>query len=772
MRYLFIILIAFMDLICCSGQNFPEQMPREIILPSIDVHPQKEHYSKRNNPAVDMMKLLKQLSLQDSPYNNDYYTYRHYEHTTIGLDNVNDSIGGNGKFHFLKQFVDSATISGATVLPLSSKEKLSKHYYRKSPKSVKELVYAIRSEGLDEIFDQSNVMTLVENLFKEIDFTDNDITLLDNRFVSPLSNIGPDFYKYYIGDTIKNEDGSETLTLNFVPRNDASFGFYGTIYAEKSGDDIMIKQVVMKLPREANVNFVESLELDQQFSRAVNGSRLKTADILTMRLRVFPDTQGVYVQRYTRYDGHDFSPPSPDDILDRLGDRFMTADAWLHDDLYWEKNRLGIVPNPDKQVSSMMAHLRGVGTYRLAERFASVLVSGYIPTSHHSKFDVGPINTLISFNDVEGTRLRLGGMTTAALNSHWFFRGYGAYGSRDHRWKYSAEAEYSFIPKKKHSREFPMNSIRATYTYDTDAPGQHFQFTNPDNLFLSLRRAKDTLMIYNRLAELKYIREWENNFSVNVAVYTNRQYATRYLNFSRVENREVIAGPGHIDFTGFKIELRYAPGEKFFQARSYRIPMNSDAPEIKISHQFSPMGLVGNRCCVNRTDIGFRKRFWLSAFGYIDLLAEGAHVWSRVPYTQLIIPNANLSYVIQPESFALLNPMEFILDSYAMLNFTYWANGALLNVVPGLKKLRLREVVNISGFWGHLSKKNNPSVDKNLPIFPGSTQPIFNTPYIELSAGLDNIFRIFRFDYVWRLTYRHNPDISTNGPRVALHLTF
>ncbi len=171
---------------------------------------------------------------------------------------------------------------------------------------------------------------------------------------------------------------------------------------------------------------------------------------------------------------------------------------------------------------------------------------------------------------------------------------------------------------------------------------------------------------------------------------------------------------------------------------------------------------------------------WLSAFGYLDLMVKGGHVWSRSPYISLLTPNVNLSYTIQRESFALLNPMEFINDSFVSWETTYWANGALLNNIPLVKRLKLREVVSFRGWYGALSAKNDPSKEHpsaygQLPllIFPDkNSRGNMHEPYMEISAGIDNIFRCIRLDYVWRLTYKDVPGIDRSGLRVAFHVTF
>ena len=230
----------------------------------------------------------------------------------------------------------------------------------------------------------------------------------------------------------------------------------------------------------------------------------------------------------------------------------------------------------------------------------------------------------------------------------------------------------------------------------------------------------------------------------------------------------------HYDETGINVTLRYAPGERIYQKKTSRVSISPENPVFELSHLYAPRRLFGNMFEINRTEISMTKRFWLSAFGIIDGVVKGGHLWSRSPYPNLLIPNANLSYTIQPESFAMMNPMEFITDSYLMWDVTYWANGAILNYVPLIKKLKLREVFSFRGVWGHLSHKNRPDENPELFAFPAisNSEPIGHKPYMEASVGLDNIFRILRVDYVWRLSYRNRPDIDKSGLRIALHFSF
>ncbi len=753
-----------------------EMLPTGIELGELTIKPKKEHYSKKNNPAVAFVERLKKRQELTNPRRNDNYGYDKYERITLGLNNFdpqNNEEGKGGwmlrKFPFLSEHIETSEVSGNKILNLALREKASSVYYRHNPESEKELVRGMKQTGMDQILDPQSMQVFYEDVLREIDIYGNDINILQNRFVSPLSRIGSDFYKYYLSDTV-TIDSVRCVELSFVPHNPRSFGFTGRIYVPENDSTMFIKRIVMNVPHDINLNFIDHLYIVQDYERAPDGSRLKVKDDMTVEASVIPGTQGMYARRNTAYANHTFEPAPDAGIFDRPGRQLLSANIYNKDESFWNENRYVAISSAENSVGRLMERMRAVPLYYWTEKIIKILVTGYISTADPSKIDIGPMNTTISGNSVEGVRLRAGGITTANLSKRWFGRGYVAYGTKDHKWKYLGELEYSFRDKNYHSREFPVHSLRATHLYDVDMLGQHYLFTNPDNVFLSLKRKSDYQMTYHRVSKLEYTLELENNFSVVAGIHNTRQEATEYMPFVYGDGRSA----GHFTTTSFDIQLRYAPGEKFYQSKTHRYPINLDAPVFVLSHTVAPGGFAGNRLTLNKTELSVQKRVWFSAFGYVDMIARGGHVWSRAYYPNLLIPNANLSYTIQPESFALMNPMEFINDSYASWDLTYWANGAIFNYVPLLKRLKLREVFSFRGIYGHLSDKNNPQLHPELFHFPeiAHTTLMGDTPYMEAGVGIDNIFKILRVDYVWRLTYRGNYDADRGGVRIALHFTF
>lgn len=746
-----------------------------VALDEVVVHRTKEKYSKRNNPAVQFVQRVMAAKDLTDPRRNDNYNYREYQRITMALNNFSaaDSTSGaiGRKFAFLKEYTDTSAISGKPILTVSVKEKIADHHYRRDPQSEREVVQGIRRNGLDDITDQESMHTFLADIFRDIDLYQNDITLLQNRFVSPLGRLATDFYKFYLSDTIADQaSGDSLVVLSFAPHNPQSFGFLGRIYVPLNDSTMFIRRVSMTMPRDINVNFIDRVYISQEYERAPDGSRLKVNDDITAEVSIIPGTQSFYGRRTSTYTDHNFDSVLADGIFDIRHKTITTPGAYSRDDAFWNELRPVPMSSGESRIAQLVQRMRSVPLYYWTEKVIQVLVSGYLPTGPDSKWDFGPMNTTFSFNDMEGLRMRAGGTTTAELSKRWFSRGYVAHGFKDHKWKYSGEVEYSFIDKRRHSREFPVQSIRFTHLYDVDMLGQHYLFTNPDNVFLSWKRQPDTQMTYHRVTKLEYTLELENNFTFYAKLAHDRQESTCYMPFVNGRSEAF----GHYNESSIEIQLRYAPGEKFYQNRSYRYPINLDAPVFFLSHTFAPKGFLGNMFAINKTELSVQKRVWFSAFGYLDGIIRGGWVWSRSPYPNLLIPNANLSYTIQPESFALMNPMEFINDRYVSWDLTYWANGAIFNYIPYLKKLKLREAFSFRGLWGKLSHRNNPDHNPELFAFPADahTRPMDQGPYMEVGVGIDNIIKILRVDYVWRLSYRDSYHCDRSGLRIALHFTF
>lgn len=752
--------------------------PADVRLQEIVVKPKKEKYSRKNNPAVELMKKVIAHKSAQRLDDNNFYQYDKYEKMTTSLNNVKPEDFGKGiykKMPFLVNQVEPCIETNKLIIPVSVQETASQKIFRKDPQEQKTLIKGINSSGVDQLFSTGDMLgTVLNDVFADINIYDNDIRLLQTRFVSPISNSAISFYKYYIMDTIR-VDRDSCIHLTFVPNNSQDFGFTGHLYILKDST-FAVKKCTMNLPKKTGVNFVENLDIIQSYEQQPNGLWALKDDDMIVELSAMKSLQGLQVRRTTKYSNYSFEPISPQ-VFRLKGSTIKDVNAQMKGNDFW--NQVRPVPLTEKESSMdlFIQHLQEVPGFKYVIFGLKALIENFVETGtkdHPSKFDFGPMNTIVGKNSIEGWRLRLSGQTTANFNPHLFLSGYYAYGFKDERSKYKATVEYAFAKKEYLPREFPKNSLSVSYGYDLMSPMDKFLKTDKDNMFVGLKATKVDQMSYVREASLKYERETSSGFSFIMTMKNRNDEPAGALVYQPNDG----GAPIHdITTTEASLSLRYAPGETFVNTKQRRIPVSLDAPIFTLSHTVGLKNVLGGDYDFHYTEAGIFKRFWLSSWGKFDTYIKAGKQWCKVPFPLLIMPAANLSYIAQKETFNLINNMEFLNDQFASIDLTYNMNGKLFNRIPFIKRLKWREVFKFKALYGSLSDKNNPAKSDGLFNFPSRNNQITsyamgNEPYMECSVGIHNIFKLLHVEYVRRLNYLDHPGINRDGIRIALQLNF
>ena len=756
--------------------------PTAFEISEVVVKPKREKYTRKDNPAVELIKKVIAHKNDNRIEAKPEYQTEVYEKLSLSLDNFNPNLDKNKflkKFKFIKNYLDTSEFNGKPILTVSVRENLSDFYYRKSPKAEKTIVRAKRMQGIDKTLDDGGGITSnLEEIFKSINIFDNNIPILLNRFVSPLSStLATTYYHYYIMDTL-DVGGDKCVDLAFVPANSESYGFTGRLYITLDGN-YAVKKVLLNTPANINLNWVDKLRIEQEFKQMPDSTWVLDQENTFVNFYVVKGTQQLYAHQLRNYDNYNFNVQNADSVFGLLGALHVLPEATVQPDTFWTHNRPIPLKEKEDALKDLLGQLRKVPAFNAIIKTAEILITGYIPTANDkkvTKFDFGPMNTTFSANHLEGFRMRVGGMTTANLNPYWFASGYLAYGTNDRKIKYNLKLTHSFTKKEYHEGENPVNNLSFIQEYDVYTPGQDFLFTSKDNIFVAWKVGEPvTKMQYIRKSVLQYEKEWLNGLTWKSWIMNQNNEAEGTLPYIK---RDESGNLYHIkDFTTSEIgtQLRFAPGERAYNGRSGKesvFNLSKDAPVFKLSHQLGIKGVLGGDYNYNHTEISAEKRIWLSSFGHIDAQIKAGKVWDKIPFPLLILPNTNQSITIQPEAFHMMNALEFVTDQYVSFNATYYLKGWILNRIPGIKWLRLREVLSFNMIYGGLTDKNNPTLTPGLFLLPDGTQPLGSTPYMECSVGLENIFKILRIDYYRRLTYLDHPDIKKGGIRIALRFTF
>ena len=758
--------------------------PDDIMLDEVVVKPKREKYSRKNNPAVELMKKVIAHKKNNKLSENDYYQYNKYQKITMSLNDVTPEMLEKSmykKMPFLKDQIELCEETNKFILPISVDETASQKIYRKHPKSEKTIIKGMSSTGVNELFATGDMLsTVLKDVFTDVNIYDNDIRLLQYPFISPISSSDAiSFYKFYIMDTTF-VDKDKCFHLTFVPNNSQDFGFTGHLYV-LADSSYTVKKCTMNLPKKSGVNFVDNMDIIQEFEQLPNGEWVLKTDDMIVEMTLMKIMQGFQIRRTTRYSDYAFDE-LPQQLFKRKGAEIKEADAMMRGDDFWNQYRPVPLTQTESSMDMLVKRLEQMPGFKYVIFVLKAFIENFVETGtkeHPSKVDIGPVNTMISNNYIDGLRLRMSAQTTANLNPHLFFKGYYAYGFKDHRSKYMGEVEYSFNKKEYLPREFPKNSITFSYQYDVMSPTDKFLKTDKDNVFVSFKTSTVDQMSYVRNIALKYENETQFGLKTTVEVKHSTDEPTGGLAYITNDDQKTLVP--EIQTMEASLAFRYAPGETFVNTKQRRIPVSFDAPVFTLSHTAGFKGVLGGEYNYNLTEIGLYKRFWFSSWGKIDMFVKGGAQWNKVPFPLLIMPAANLSYILQRETFNLINNMEFLNDRYASLDVSWDLNGKIFNRIPLLKKLKWREAIGFKMLYGHLTDKNNPMKhpgDSELFLFPTRdgrpTSFVMDpkTPYMECSVGIHNIFKILHIDYVRRLNYLDHPDANKWGVRFMVMMTF
>jgi len=731
-------------------------------------------YRNKNNPAVELIRRVIENKNRNQSKSYDHVEYKQYEQLVFSLSNLSDKFKNKRIFRnyqFLFEQQDSTKIGGKLLLPVFMEEKVTQNYLQKNPDKKKTIVVGDKHVNYDSKFiDTKGLSKYFERMYADINIYDSNISLMSNQFLSPIADASPTFYKFFITDTIKTHTPN-LIELSFIPRNNTDLLFEGKMYITMDGN-FAVQDAFLTVNKNINLNFVRALEAKLDFAKNEDGRYHLSKTNLVVDFGINKNKGGGFTgQRTVVINDYQINKPQSDTTY--AGPALvMSPQADLRTDQFWNDQRQDTTVRSKLGIYKNIDTLQTIPSFKRTMDLVTLLFAGY---KDFGPFEVGPVNTFYSFNNVEGFRLRLGGRTTPALSKRYYFETYAAYGFKDEKWKYFLSGTYSLNNKSIYA--FPQNYIRGSFQRDTKIPGQELQFVQEDNFLLSFKRGENDMLLYNDFYKIDYVKEFENHFSYAVSFRKWTQRPGGTLAFNNTENNTV--NPVDlINTSELSVNLRYAPNEKFYQGKIYRVPILDKYPIFNLRYTSGLKGVFGGQFNYQNLMGSIDKRFYLSQFGYADVTVEGGYIFGKVPFPLLDIHRANQTYAYQLNSYNLMNFLEFVSDHYASINIDQNFNGFFLNKIPLIKKLKLRESVSFKALWGGLRDQNNPNYDPSLLQFPrnaAGTETTFvlgSQPYMEGSVGIGNIFKLLRVDLVKRFNYLDNPVVSEWGIRARVKFDF
>jgi hypothetical protein len=730
-------------------------------------------YSNKNNPAVELIRKVIENKEKNRPENYPFVEYKEYDKMQFSLSNLPDKASGSKLFHqykFLLDNRDTTSVPGKSLLPVFLQEKLSQYYYCKNPEREKTITLGEKTVNFGSDIDVQGIGANLKYIFNKADIYSNSILLVNSNFLSPIAGSAPAFYKYFITDTV-TENNTKLVELTFTPRNTTDVLFEGRLYITLDGN-YAVQGAWLTISKNVNLNFVKSLNVSLEFEQNSDG-RYHLSNNKTMAdFGISSRGLNLFGIRTVTYKNYIINKPYPAIVYENKKEGTLN-DAKNRSEQFWKDNRLDTLTTAESKTYKNIDSLMKMSSFRLTLDVAAVLFGGY---KNFGAFEIGPTASFLSFNPVEGFRPQFGGRTTTVFSSRYYFESYAAYGFKDERWKYYASVAYSLNNKSIY--KFPENYIKASIQNDLTIPGQDLQLNGQNNLLFSFRRNNSLQYLYDLRYRIDYLHEYENHFSYSFGISRLTQSPAGSLYFVNTGVNNLAQNITGLTTTELTAGLRYAPNEQFYEGKVYRTPVTSRYPVISLNYSEGIKNVFNGQYNYQKLVANVDKRVYLSQFGYADVRLEAGHIFGQVPFPLLNIPSANATYYYSYYSFNLMNFLEFVSDHYESINIDQHFNGFFFNKIPLFKKLKWREVVSFKALYGGLSNQNNPALHPALYQFPVTstgqalTYALGNTPYEEGSIGIENIFKILRLDMVRRFNYLNHPEVAKWGLRFSFQITF
>lgn len=707
--------------------------------------------SKKNNPALDILRKIWARKKKNGLYMFDQYQMEKYEKVEFDMNTIDSAFMKNKIFRgmeFIFNHVDTSKVTGKTYLPIFINEALSDVYGDNKMKKVKEILKANKNSGFS---DNQQVIAFIKDLYADYNIYNNYLTFFDKSFTSPLSTTGIDVYNYILRDTAM-VDGKWCYNIVFYPRRKNELTFKGDFWVNDT--TFAIKNINMAVTKSANINWVKDIYIEQEFDVLNDSVFLLTKDYMMsdFALRKKESSRGVYGKRTTFFRNHQFNRPKPEEFY-REQVNFVDPSVYQKTEEYWEQNRFEKLSKDEKGVYQMLDTLKTNRKFKRLTTLVEILGSGYVQIGN---FDYGPIFSTVGYNQVEGVRLRTGGRTYFGPNDPWRIQAYTAYGFDDNKFKYGVSGKW-MIDKKSRAiisggNRRDIEQIGASLTSTNDILGRSFASSG---LFTTSSNGKLTnINLTNFAFEVEPVKNL--TFSAGMS-YRTLESASDVFSLDYYKVLPTAQNPAGVVESEVKqaetnVQIEYTPGRKTVGFGVERNEVDSPYPRVFVNYSAGTKGLFGSDFDYEKLQVYYRQPLIIGAIGRTNITTELGKTFGAVPLGLMSIVPGNQTYFTIDNTFSNLNFYEFVADQYATLQIDHHFNGKLFAYVPKLRKLNLREIVFVRGVYGEVSdesKKINAS---------GLVYRAPNPGYWEYGFGVGNIFKVFRIDFAWRGNYRDVPD--------------
>lgn len=705
------------------------------------------------DPALILLELIKEKRKNNKLKFLDYYSYDVYNKLEFDLNNLNENFGDAAllkPFSFLKEYIDTADISGKAYLPFFISEAFSQVYYSNKSDKLQEFIRASRVSGIEN----ESLTRYTGEMYQDVDIYAHVINVFGRGFISPIGRMGKSYYNYDLTDTAW-QDNRWCYKLEFKPKRKHEPTLEGHVWVNDTS--FAVKSFKISLSETATINFVDTLVAEKHFIEVADSTWMIQYDNIFVDFNVLDSTEGFFGRKTTYYSNHKINDDVDKSVLDKkyVTNLIVDDDPNSQEEDYWDDRRPTKLTEQEKEIYLMVDTVKQVKAFTRWEKIITMLVSGYYPSG---LFEIGPVFSFISSNPVEGNRLRLGLRTSNKFSEKIMLGGYGAYGFSDKEWKYGGKVSYMF-------NTLPRRAIHFNMAHDYIQVGSGLNAMQSDNLLATMLRRPGVIHLhFADQWEVLYEHEFFEGFSAYAGMKTQRIFSPptnefyvhqtgnslrsdRFVKIDWMQNSEI------------KLGFHYAKDEKFMRGKFEQVSVGTKKPVINIDFAYAPKNFLSNSNEYIKLTLNYKHRIQLYPFGELHYAIEAGKIQGKAYYPFLMVHQGNQSFAFYDFSFNLMNYYEFVSDQYVSLYTEQHFEGFLFNHIPVMRRLHWREHLGFRATYGTLSSKN-----RDLMFYPEfvndfQTEKGKGLPYMEANIGVSNIFKVLRLDAVWRLSHLKNDNI-------------
>ena len=713
--------------------------------------------SKKNNPAIDILKKIWAKKRENGVRKFSQYKYDKYEKVEFDLNTIDSALIKSKLFkglEFIFEDLDTSRITGKTYLPIFLNEVFSKVYGDNNLGVEKEDVLGNKNSGFA---GNQAITAFVEDLYSDYNIYDNYLKFFDKSFTSPLSKTGVETYNYVLSDSTFI-DNKWCYNIIYYPRRKNELTFKGDFWVNDT--TFAIKKINLEVTKSANINWVKEIYIEQEYSVVNDSVFLLNRDYLLSDFSFSKKekSKGVYGKRTTIYDNYVFDEEKGAVFYKSKSDPYDPR-VFKRDTVFWKNARLESLNDDESGIFQLLDTLKTVPKFNTYYDIVSVLGSGYIEVDKWN-VDIGDVYSTFGNNQAEGVRLRGGARTFFGQNDPWRLEGYLAYGFRDKKFKHGFSGKFLLNRKNRliisggNRRDIEQLGVSLTST--NDVLGRSIASSSIVSVGNNNRLSNINLSTAN--IEFEPFKNFR--FRVGGSFRTISSALPEEFNLSYIDASSPTGISSEVQQFELSTSIVYTPGKRVIGYGVEPLAINSNHSTLFLNYTNGINGFLESDFDYKRLQFSYTQPWQIGGFGRLLSTVEiGKTFDGDVPLALLSVIPGNQTVFSLYNTFPNLDFYEFVTDTYATVHLEHNFNGRIFSRIPFLRKLNLREIVGLRGAWGEISDENialnSPS---NIPIQAPDEQI-----YYEYSFGVGNIFKIFRIDFNFRGNYLENPEARPFG---------